>query len=83
MDRDAVECMSRVAAILARCKDFASDHVRPVDPDSYVTIREMLYKCQEILAIQCDTAPIRLISGQVDYIMENLKFSEKTPSQGA
>ena len=71
MDRETVEAMSRVAAILARVKGLVATHVRPDKPEAYMKIRDLLGDCQEILAKHCDCAPIRLIAGHVDDIMEN------------
>mgnify|MGYP003346693192 CR=1 FL=1 len=66
MDRKTVETMSRVAGILAKVKTIIS-----AEPQLYLEIRNLLNDCQEIMALHCDCAPIRLISGQVDEIMEN------------
>lgn len=72
MDRETVECMSRVAGLLALVKGKVAEHVRPDNPAAYTEIRELINDCQEILSIHCDTAPIRLVTGQVDEIVGNL-----------
>jgi hypothetical protein len=71
MERSAVEVMSRVAGILAKTKGIIAEKVKPEDPGLYTEIRNLLGECQEIMALHCDCAPIRLIAGQVDEIMEN------------
>lgn len=68
MDRKTVETMSRVAGILADMKHFAAGRM---DSEIYAAIRERINECQEIMAIHCDCAPIRLIAGKVNEIMEN------------
>lgn len=70
MDRPTVEIMSQVSKILAGVKHYAAGRM---DSEVYTEIRERLHDCQEILARHCDCAPIRLISGQVDDIMENFR----------
>ena len=72
MDRETVKCMCRVAATLAKCKEFLGEHVRPTNPEVYENARNLLNDCQQILAEHCDCAPIRLITGQVDEVMANL-----------
>lgn len=71
--KETVETMSRVSAILAQVKKTLQN----ADPDLYKEIREQLNDCQEIMARHCDCAPIRLIAGQVDEILENLEYSRK------
>ena len=71
MDRETVEAMSRVAGILAKVKGT----VARSEPALYMEIRDLLCDCQEIMAIHCDCAPIRLIAGQIDEIMDNLRSS--------
>lgn len=71
--------MSRVAGILAKVKHYAAGRM---DPEVYAEIRERLGDCQELLAAHCETAPIRLIAGQVEEIMGNLDSSEKLTSIG-
>ena len=82
MDRDAVECMCRVAALLAKAKGVVAKHLKPDSLEAYSEIRDLLGDCQEILASQCDSAPISLIMGHVDDIMENMKFPKKTARVG-
>lgn len=81
MDRETVECMCRVAGLLARIKGKVAEHLRPESLEAYVEVRDLLCDCQEILAAHCDAAPIRLIAGQVDEIMGNL-YSGKPEPQG-
>jgi len=69
MNREEVESCSRIAQKLAIAKQSASIHLQE---DAYEEIRNLLGDCQEELAIMCNCAPIKLISGQVDDIMKNL-----------
>jgi enoyl-[acyl-carrier-protein] reductase (NADH) len=71
MNREEVEACSRIAQKLAMAKQSASIHLREENPAAYEEIRNLLGDCQEELAIMCDCAPIKLISGQVDEIMKN------------
>lgn len=82
MDRETVECMSRVAALLAKAKGVVATHLKQDNIKAYTEVRDLLGDCQALLAAHCGTAPIRLISGQVDEIMENLEFSEKPVPSG-
>lgn len=82
MDRETVECMSRVAGLLAKAKGVVALRLRHDNLEAYREVREILNDCQELLAVHCDTAPIRLIAGHLDEIMGNLEFSEKTICQG-
>lgn len=70
MDRNAVEAMSRIAQILVTVKGMAASCERPL----YRMIKEQLGDCQEIMANYCDTSPFKLMSGQVDEIMENHEY---------
>jgi len=65
---------------LAKAKGLVALHV---SPEAYNEIRDILGDCQELLAVHCDTAPIRLIAGRVDEIVENLTWSKKFESVGA
>ncbi len=76
MERETVEAMCRVAQILAVCKQSASIHLRNDNPAAYEEMRNLLGDCQEILAVACDCAPIKLIAGMVDEIVGNLEFEE-------
>ena len=73
MDRSTVQAMSRVSGILAEVKGLVAAHLMPGNREAYTQIRELLGDCQEIMATHCDCAPIRLIAGQVDQIVENLE----------
>lgn len=67
--KDAVECMSRVSGKIAMAKRVAA-RLMESDPEGYREIREYLNDCQEMMAVFCDCAPIKLIAGRVDEIME-------------
>jgi len=72
MNREEVEACSRIAQKLATAKQSASIHLREENLAAYEEIRNILGDCQQELAIMCDCAPIKLISGQVEDIMGNL-----------
>lgn len=67
MDRKAVEAMCQIAQILVTIKGMASSCERPLQR----LIKEQIGDCHEIMARYCDSAPIKLMSGQVDEIMDN------------
>lgn len=73
MDRETVECMCRVAGLLAKAKGVVATHLKQDNLEAYREVREILGDCQEVLALHLDVAPIRLISGQVDEIMASSK----------
>jgi hypothetical protein len=70
MDRNAVKAMSQVAQILVTIKGMAAS----CDPPLQRMIKEQIGDCQSIMALYCDCSPYRLISGQVDEIMENHEY---------
>lgn len=72
MDRNAVEAMSQVAQILVTIKGMVSI----CDRKTYRMVNEQLGDCHEIMARYCDAAPVKLMSGQVDEIMENFAVTE-------
>ena len=71
MDIETVKVMSHIAQKLAGVKSLVSTFIREENPNAYMQIREEINDCQALMAVFCDTSPIRLISGQVDEIMEN------------
>jgi hypothetical protein len=72
MDRNAVDAMSQVAQILVTIKGMVSE----CDQKTYRMVKEQLGDCHEIMARYCDTSPLKLMSGQVEQIMENFAVSE-------
>jgi len=64
-----VECMIRVSGKIAMAKKAAA-RLLETDQEGYREIREHLNDCQELMALFCDCAPIRLIAGRIDEIME-------------
>ena len=76
MERSTVEAMSQVSGILARAKGLVAAHLRQDNLEAYAQIRDMLGDCQEIMATHCECAPIRLIAGQVEEIVENLEETQ-------
>lgn len=73
MDKETVECMSKVSAILAKLKVFIKDNA---EDKVYQDSRDMINDCQFLLAVHCDCAPIKLIAGRVDEVYENFKYCE-------
>jgi hypothetical protein len=67
MDRNAVEAMCKVAHILVTIKGMVAMCDKPL----YRMVNEQLGDCHEIMAKYCDSSPQRLMTGQVDVIMEN------------
>lgn len=70
--RNVVECMSMVSGKIALAKEASGRHLIESNPEAYREIREHLNDCQELMARFCDCAPIRLISGKIDDIMDGL-----------
>lgn len=60
--------MSRVSGKIAMAKEAAARRLLESDPEGYREIREHLNDCQEIMALFCDCAPIKLIAGRLDEI---------------
>lgn len=79
MERETVDLLCQIAGRMAELKHFLAESV---DSGVYLKAREMIGDCQEKMAVHCDCAPIRLISGQVDEIVSNLECSEKLSAQG-
>ena len=74
--------MSRVAGILARVKGKVAEHIGSDNIEAYEEIRGLLGDCQELMAVHCDCAPIRLIAGQVHDIMLNWGSSKERTGFG-
>lgn len=73
MNRETIKVFSQVAKKLAEMKTHLGI-LQDKFPNEYMAIREKMNDCQEIMAIHCDCAPIRLIAGQVDEILDNLDW---------
>jgi predicted regulator of amino acid metabolism with ACT domain len=71
VDREAVEVMSKVCQQLAQARVNLSEIFKD-DPENYFKFREIVFDCESLMAVYCDCAPIRLITGSVDDIMSNL-----------
>jgi hypothetical protein len=73
MERDTVEVMAKVAQKIAQAKKAVGDLLdkRMCNYETYAHIRDQLDDGQELMAVYCGCAPIRLITGQVDEIMSN------------
>lgn len=70
MDREAVEVMSKVCQRLTQAR-LNLQKLFEDEPEHYLNFREAIFDCEKLMAVYCDCAPIRLISGQVDDIMKN------------
>lgn len=68
MERETVEVFSNIVKKLVVARSELSRHL---EGKSYENIRDTLNDCIELASVHCDTAPIRLIAGQVDEIVEN------------
>jgi len=73
MERETVEVFSHIAKKLAEMK-LSLGILHDKFPKEYMEIREKMNDCQEIMALHCDCAPIRLIAGQIDDIVNNLAY---------
>ena len=71
MDKEVVELMSLVCQKLAHARVCLSEILGEKKPEEYFRFRELVFDCEEIMANYCDCAPIKLIAGQVDEIIEN------------
>jgi hypothetical protein len=70
MNEEVVEIFISIAQKLS----FAKGHISELldsNPEIYLKVREELADCQELMAKFCDCAPIKLIAGQRDDILEN------------
>lgn len=73
VDRYAVEVMSKVCQKLSEARVHLSK-VFENEPENYFKFRDIIFDCESLMAIYCDCAPIKLISGQVDDIISNLEW---------
>lgn len=71
MERKTIEVLSQISQKLSNLKFEIANVVD--DPVKYMGLREYINDCQEIMGIYCDCAPIRLINGNVDDILNNIK----------
>jgi hypothetical protein len=71
MDKEVVELMSLVCQKLAHARVCLSEVFGEKKPEEYFRFRELVFDCEEIMAKYCDCAPIKLIAGQIDEIIEN------------
>jgi len=76
MDREVVEIMSKVCQKLSHARVSLGNLIGESNPEEYFKFREIMFDCEEIMAMYCDCAPIRLINGDVDAIVSNLEVSQ-------
>lgn len=69
ISRDTVELLSKIAQKLSKLKLDIADTVG--DKSKYMELREHINDCQDMMAIYCNCAPIRLINGNIDEILIN------------
>lgn len=62
--------MSDVSGKIAMAKEALGRHIMESNPEAYAEIRISLNECQDIMARFCDCAPIHLISGKIEHIMD-------------
>jgi len=76
MNREVVETFCKIAQKLSYAKKhlsiLAENH-----PAEYFKVREELFDCQELMALFCNCAPIKLIAGKVDDIIENIEADKE------
>lgn len=77
MDIEVIKACAEVAQTLAKVKHKVAIHLREKDVAAYEDIRNQINDCQEVLAILCDCAPIKLMSGRVEEIWQNLDWKNK------
>lgn len=75
MNMEVVETFCKIAQKLSSAKKHLSILAENY-PVEYFKVREELFDCQELMALFCDCAPIKLIAGRVDDIMENYAAKE-------
>jgi len=73
MDKEVVQIMSLICQKLTHARVCLSEMLGENKPEEYFLFRELIFDCEEIIAKYCDCAPIKLIAGQVDEIIENYK----------
>lgn len=74
LDRKVVEMMSLICQKLTHARVCLSEILGESTPQEYFRFRDIIFDCEEIMARYCDCAPIKLIAGQVDEIIENYEF---------
>lgn len=77
MDIEVIKACAEVSQKLAKVKHNVAVHLREKDVAAYEDIRNQINDCQEVLAILCDCAPIKLMSGTVEEIWQNLDWKKK------
>lgn len=65
--------MCMVAASLQKVKETLKDK----NPDAYLAVKEYIYDSLEKMAILCDTAPVRLVRGEIEEIMSNFEAQKE------
>lgn len=71
MERETVEVLSSIVQKLVIARSELANHL---EGEAYGNIRDRINDCIETASVYCDTAPIRLIAGQVDEIVENFNY---------
>lgn len=80
VDKEVVELLSNVSQNLSQAKGHLAElyHQNKINFDEYGKIRNLIGDCYTLIAVHCDCAPIRLISGQVDDIIKNLESGQNS-----
>lgn len=75
VDREVVELLCNVARKITLMKEEAGKLVdqNKISYKEYEIIRNLIGDCYFQMGTYCDCAPIKLISGQVDAILNNLE----------
>lgn len=72
MNKHTVYLLSKIASNLSLIKGKLKDSL---ENKEYIELREIINDCQESMALHCDCAPIKLISGS---IKKDIEKNEKT-----
>lgn len=80
VDKEVIELLSKVCQKLSQSKGFLGElfHQNKINFDEYSKIRNLINDSYTEMAVYCDCAPIRLISGQIDDIIENLESGQNS-----
>lgn len=79
-NKPVVEIMSRTCQRMSQMKGHLGElyKLNKINFDEYSKIRNLINDSYTDMAVYCDCAPIRLISGQIDDIIENLESGQNS-----
>lgn len=76
VDREVVEIFSKISQKLTNARVELGKLLAENEPEQYFKFREIIFDCEDMMALYCDCAPIKLIAGQVDDIIKNLESGQ-------